>query len=61
VPFDAAVIEALASHNEQSFPTLEGWLFANPAKGKPYRQEQIQKLTSAGEGSSPGSDGNIKP
>ena len=43
VPLDAAVIEALTRHKEQSAATPEGWLFANPSTGKPYHQEQIQK------------------
>src|ERR1017187_1767322 len=30
VPLDTAVVEALMLHKERSFPTPEGWLFANP-------------------------------
>jgi len=43
VPLDTAVVEALMLHKERSFSTPEGWLFANPATGRPYHQEEIQK------------------
>ena len=43
VPLDTAIIEALLRHKEQSATTAEGWLFANPSRGKPYHQERIQK------------------
>ena len=43
VPLDPALVETLMQHKGRSFSTPEGWLFANPATGKPYHQEQIQK------------------
>ena len=43
VPLDAAVVEALMLHKERCSSTPEGWLFANPATGRPYHQEEIQK------------------
>jgi integrase len=43
VPLDTAVVEALMLHKGRSFSTPEGWLFANPATGRPYHQEEIQK------------------
>ncbi len=43
VPLDTAVIEALVLHKEQSFTTPKGWLFTNPATGRPYHQEETQK------------------
>ena len=43
VPLAPALVEALIQHKQRSFPTPEGWLFANPVTGKPYYQEEIQK------------------
>lgn len=43
VPLDPVLIEALLRHKERSFFTPEDWLFANPATGRPYHQEEIQK------------------
>jgi integrase len=43
VPLDTAVVVALALHKERSFSAPDGWLFANPATGRPYHQEEIQK------------------
>ena len=49
LPLDPLLVEKLQEHRERCYPTAEGWLFANPATGKPYHQEQIQKnhLTKA--------------
>ncbi len=43
VPLDPVLVEALLRHRKRSFSTPEGWLFANPATGRPYHQEEIQK------------------
>ncbi len=43
VPLDPALVQALMQHKERSFSAPEGWLFANPATGKTYHQEEIQK------------------
>jgi integrase len=44
VPLDPALVATLTSHRERCVATTEeGWLFANPATGKPYHQEEIQK------------------
>ena len=43
VPLDAAVVEALMLHQTRCVSTPEGWLFANPATGRPFHQEEIQK------------------
>jgi integrase len=43
IPLDSALVEALLNHRELCLSTPEGWLFANPATGKPYHQEEIQK------------------
>jgi integrase len=45
VPLDTAVIEALMLHKERSFSTPEGWLFANPATGRPYHQVRFRRCT----------------
>jgi integrase len=49
LPLDPLLVDLLGQHRERCYPTAEGWLFANPATGKPYHQEQIQKnhLTKA--------------
>ncbi len=59
VPLDAAVVEALMLHKERSFSTLEGWLFANPATGRPYHQEEIQKTHIRKAGVAAGIGGDI--
>jgi len=43
VPLDAALVEVLMLHKARCVPTPEGWLFANPATGRPFHQEEIQK------------------
>ena len=43
MPLDPRLAEAILSHRERCYPTPEGWLFANPGTGKPYRSDQIQK------------------
>jgi integrase len=43
IPLDSALVEALLNHRQWCLSTPEGWLFANPATGKPYHQEEIQK------------------
>ncbi len=44
VPLDAQVAEALSERrNDSIFPQDQDWIFANPATGKPYHQEEIQK------------------
>lgn len=44
VPLDAQVAEALSERRKDSiFPQDQDWIFANPATGKPYHQEEIQK------------------
>ena len=49
LPLDSLLVEKLQEHRKRFYPTAEGWLFANPATGKPYHHEQIQKnhLTKA--------------
>jgi integrase len=59
VPLDMAVVEALMLHKERSFSTPEGWLFANPATGRPYHQEQIQKRYIRKAGFATGIGGDI--
>ena len=59
VPLDTAVVEALMLHKEQSFSTPEGWLFANPATGRPYHQEEIQKRYIRNAGFATGIGGDI--
>lgn len=59
VPLDAAVVEALMLHKERSFSTPEGWLFANPATGRPYHQEEIQKKYIRRAGIASGIGGDI--
>jgi integrase len=43
VPLAPELATALLEYRERSYPTKEGWLFANPKTGKPYHQEEIQK------------------
>jgi integrase len=59
VPLDTAVVEALMLHKERAFPTLEGWLFANPVTKKPYHQEEIQKKHIRKAGVATGIGGDI--
>jgi integrase len=59
VPLDGAVVEALLLHKERCFSTPEGWLFANPATGWPYHQEEIQKKHIRRAGIAAGTGGDI--
>ncbi|HYW38083.1 MAG TPA: site-specific integrase [Terriglobales bacterium] len=43
VPLDPALVGILLEHRERCYPTPEGWLFANPATGRPYHQDTIQQ------------------
>lgn len=43
VPLDAALVEILLEHRERWFSTAVGWVFANPATGRPYHQDSIQQ------------------
>jgi integrase len=43
VPLAPELAAELLKYREQSYPTEEGWLFANPKTGRPYHQEEIQK------------------
>ena len=43
LPLDSLLVEKLQEYRKRCYPTAEGWLFANPATGKPYHQDQIQK------------------
>jgi integrase len=43
VPLDPRLVGVIRRHGERCYPTPEGWLFANPKTGKPYRSDQIQK------------------
>jgi integrase len=43
VPLDAALVEILLEHRERWFESPEGWVFANPATGRPYHQDPIQQ------------------
>ena len=43
VPLDPRLLGLIRRHRERCYPTPEGWLFANPKTGKPYRSDQIQK------------------
>ncbi len=43
VPLATELAAELLKYRERSYPTEEGWLFANPRTGKPYHQEEIQK------------------
>lgn len=43
IPVDPALHELLAEHRERCTPTIEGWVFANPATGRPYHQDSIQQ------------------
>ena len=42
-PVDPLLMDALLQHKARCYPTPEGWLFANPATGRPYHQDQIVK------------------
>jgi integrase len=43
VPLDEQVAKALAAYRLGCIETPQRWMFANPATGRPYHQEQIQK------------------
>ena len=43
LPLDPLLVDVLMKPRDTCSPTAEGWLFANPATGKPYHQEKIQK------------------
>jgi integrase len=43
VPVAPELAKELLAYHDRCVPTKEGWLFANPATGKPYHQEEIQK------------------
>jgi integrase len=43
VPMAPELVRELMEYRSRCYPTEEGWLFANPATGKPYHQEEIQK------------------
>src|SRR5205807_10254077 len=51
VPLAPELAAELLAYRERSYPTKEGWLFANPKTGRPYHQEEIQKkhIRPAGE------------
>jgi len=51
VPLDPALVEILLKYRAESYPSSEGWLFANPETGRPYHQETIQQkhIRKAGE------------
>jgi integrase len=59
VPLDAAVVQALLIHKKTCCPTPEGWLFANPATGRPYHQNEIQKKHLRKAGIAAGIGGDI--
>lgn len=59
VPLDTAVVEVLQLHKERCIPTPEGWLFANPATGRPFHQEEIQKTHLRKAGVAAGINGDI--
>ena len=59
LPLDPLLVDLLGQHRERCYPTAEGWLFANPATGKPYHQEQIQKRHIRPAGVTVGIDGDI--
>ena len=43
MPIARELAKELLAYRERSYPTKEGWLFANPSTEKPYHQEEIQK------------------
>jgi integrase len=43
LPLDPLLVNVLLQHRERCYPTADGWLFANPATGRPFHQEQILK------------------
>lgn len=43
VPLAPELAGELLAYRQHCHQTQEGWLFANPATGKPYHQEEIQK------------------
>ena len=59
VPLDEALADVLLQHKKRSAPTPEGWLFPNPATGRPYHQEEIQKKHIRAAGIAAGIGGDI--
>jgi len=43
VPLAPELVAELLACRERCYPTPDGWVFANPATGRPYHQEEIQK------------------
>jgi len=43
VPLAPELVAELLAYRERCYATKDGWLFANPATGRPYHQEEIQK------------------
>jgi integrase len=43
VPLDPALVELLRQHRRRAYRSPEGWVFANPATGRPYHQDSIQQ------------------
>lgn len=43
VPIDGSLASSLRQYRAECYPTVEGWLFANPETGKPYHQDSIQQ------------------
>ncbi len=43
VPIAPELARELLAYRDSCYANEEGWLFANPATGKPYHQEEIQK------------------
>ena len=43
VPIAPELAKELQAYREPSYPTQDGWLFANPGTDQPYHQEEIQK------------------
>lgn len=43
VPLDPALVELFRQHRRRAYRSPEGWVFANPASGRPYHQDSIQQ------------------
>ena len=43
VPLAPELAAELLAYRERCYPTPEGWLFANPATGRPYHQDSAQQ------------------
>jgi integrase len=43
VPLHDSLVEVLLAWSSQAYPTLEGWVFANPSTSRPYYPTEIQK------------------